>query len=272
MTSIRDGNACNKAADLLQRGQPVGTYIRGVCGLWVDGHREDGLDIIYRIKGEKRARRLVGTTLTSTVFIEKLDPDKISPSAWSLIMDDQKLSARLGSMCFIRAPIKSTEGELLADRIVSVSEDGTYWIQNWLPEGCNSVTYWMETLGKTRVNLPVVTSMNVSGHPEIVSQEKGQQFCAAYGVPIFLGDPENTGRARGSFPILQVDSKGITLIRERHFAAKTFQYLLSGWDIDLSGYQSAKFPLIDVPDIAGKAIDNPLELRRQILTILDGPA
>ena len=112
--------------------------------------------------------------------------------------------------------------------------------------------------------------MNVSGQPEIVSQEKGRQFCAANDIPIFLGDPENTGRARGSFPILQVDSEGITLVREGHFAAKTFQSLLSGWDIDLSIYQPAKFPLIDVSDIAPEAIDNPLELRRQLLTILDG--
>ena len=61
MTSIRDSDACKKAADLLQQGLPVGTYIRGVCGLWVDGQREDGLDTLYRIKGEMRARRPVGT-------------------------------------------------------------------------------------------------------------------------------------------------------------------------------------------------------------------
>jgi tRNA A37 threonylcarbamoyladenosine synthetase subunit TsaC/SUA5/YrdC len=272
MTSIRDGDACKKAADLLRRGLPVGTYIRGVCGLWADGQREDGLDALYRIKGEKRARRPVGTALTSAVFIEKLDPDKISPSVRDLIMDDQELSERLGSMCFIRAPIKGVESESLPDRLVSISEDGTYWIQNWLPEGCSSISYWMETLGKMRVSLPVVTSMNVSGQPEIVSQEKGRQFCAAKGVPMFLGDPENPGRAHGSFPILQVDSEGITLVREGHFAAKTFQSLLSGWDIDLTSYQPAKFPLIDVPDIAGEVIDNPLELRRQLLTILDGSA
>lgn len=270
MASIRDATACNKAARLLAQGQPVATYIRGVCGLWADGESEPGLDAIYQIKGERRGGRPVGTTLPAAEFIEKLNPDDISSSLHGLMLNMDELARRLGSLCFIRAPIKDEVGESLPERLVSRSDDGTYWIQNWLPEGCRSARHWMESIGEQGISLPVATSMNVSGEPEIVDQEEGRKFARARGVPMFLADPDDPGRARGSFPILQVDSAGIKLLREGHFTAKLFQLLLSGWHIDLSHYQTAKYPVAELPQASAELGKEPSQLRRTLLEFLDG--
>jgi hypothetical protein len=272
MISIRDSEACNKAARLLSEGFPIGTYIRGVCGLWTDGQLPAGLDEIYRIKGEKRSGRPIGAIMTSSEFIRKLDGELIAPSARDLVMDDHRLATRLGSICFIRAPIRGIVGTSLPDRLVSRTEDGTYWIQNWLPEGCNPAATWLESMRRMNIRLPVATSMNVSGSPEIVEPEKGRQFCEENGVPMFLADTGDPGRAHGSFPIIQVDFKGIALIREGHFPARLFQSLLQGWEIDLSNYQQAKYPLVDFIRAEEEVFMQPAELRLRLIETMDGSA
>jgi len=270
MNSIHDDEACNQAALLLKRGFPIGTYIRGVCGLWADGHQEKGLDALYRIKGEKRGSRPVGTTLTSEAFIEMLDPDMISPTVRGLMLNERELVSRLGSLCFIRAPIKKEVADSIPDRVFSKADDGTYWIQNWLPEGYSPAASWMDSIRDVGISLPVATSMNVSGDPEIVDQEKGREFCEENGVPMFLADPENPERAQGSFPILQVGYDGIRLIREGQFPGSLFQSLLSEWDIDLSNYRRAKFPLIDFQPANGEQTPDSAELRGRLLEVMDG--
>jgi hypothetical protein len=37
----------------LRRGSAVGSFIRGVCGIWVDGDNPAGTQAAYRIKGEQ---------------------------------------------------------------------------------------------------------------------------------------------------------------------------------------------------------------------------
>ncbi len=229
---------------------------------------ESALDALYRIKGEARGGRPVGTILTASAFIDMLQPDRIAPSARTLMLDGQVLASRLGSICFIRAPMKAELSESLPDRLFSKTDDWTYWIQNWLPEGCRPASPWIDAMREKDILLPAASSMNVSGEPEIADQEEGRAFCEAKGVPIFLADPENPGRARGSFPILQIDEERIRLLRSGHFDPNLFRTLLAGWDIDISSYQDAKFPLVDIPQ--GGTIDDPGELRQRLLEHLDG--
>jgi hypothetical protein len=270
MFSIRDSEACNKAARLLSEGFTIGTYIRGVCGLWADGQLPSGLEEIYRIKGEKRSGRPIGAIMPSAEFVSILDEDQIAPPARDLFLNDNLLATRLGSICFIRAPIRDIVGTSLPDRLVSRTDDGTYWIQNWLPEGCNPIVNWLESMSRMNISLPVATSMNLSGSHEIVEAELGRQFCEANGVPMFLSDPVNPGRVKGSFPIIQVDLKGITLIREGHFPARLFHLLLQDLDIDLSSYQPARYPLVDFARDEEQVLRQPAELRLRLIETLDG--
>ena len=144
--SIRDLCACTNAARQIESGEVVGSYIRGVCGLWIDGASAKAIDLIDEIKGEKRAGRPFGTTLDGAEFARMLDPDQIVPSARTLFLDADQLRSRLGSLCFIRIPIRKQVGVELPPRLVSQTEDGTYWLQNWIPWGCRSSQLWMEAL------------------------------------------------------------------------------------------------------------------------------
>lgn len=270
MRSVRSKGDCDRAASLLNQGFPIGAYVRGVCGLWADGQHEEGLNALYRIKGAARGNRPVGTTLPFPSFIELLDPDGLSPKARELVFNENLLVGRLGSLCFLRAPLKPDKASLLPERVYSRTKEGTFWIQNWLPEGCKPTGKWMESIQETGISLPVATSMNLSGQPEIVDQEEGEAFCQTNDVPMFLRDPENPGQVQGSFPIIQVDSQGIKLLREGHFPPSLFQKLLAGWEIDLFSYENANYPLSNFPRGEGEEVDEPSVLRQQLLQFMDG--
>jgi len=268
--SIRDIRACTSAARQIDSGEVVGSYIRGVCGLWIDGASAKAVEHIDEIKGEKRAGRPFGTTLDGAEFARMIDPDQIAASTRGLFLDADQLRSRLGSLCFLRIPIRKQVGIDLPPRLVSQTEDGTYWLQNWIPWGCHSSALWMEALQGQKIEFPFATSMNVSGNPELVEQEAGVAFCESQGISIFLGDPQSRYEVKGSFPILQVDKAGIRLIREGHFPGILFRYLLQEWEIDLSDYKPAKYPLVQIPEALqfGALAGEPLRLA--LIERLDG--
>jgi tRNA A37 threonylcarbamoyladenosine synthetase subunit TsaC/SUA5/YrdC len=270
LRSIREQDSCAQTAEQVKSGEVVGSYIRGVCGLWADGTNAQAVDLIYQIKGEKRAGRPLGTTLDGPDFVKMVEPDQVAASARDLFLDSQQLRRRLGSLCFIRIPIRPQIGVKLPSRLVSQTKDGTYWVQNWLPWGCRTSELWMEALKRQEIELPVATSMNLSGEPELVEQEAGFEFCRIHGVSIFLGDPESKREVKGSFPIIQVDKMGIRLVREGHFPSIIFRHLFQGWQIDLTGYQSAKHPVVQLPtELLSGAIAGE-QLRLALIEHLDG--
>lgn len=268
--SIRDIGACTRAARQIESGEVVGSYIRGVCGLWIDGASAKAIDLIDEIKGEKRAGRPFGTTLDGAEFARMIDPDQIAASTRGLFLDADQLRSRLGSLCFVRIPIRKRVGMELPPRLVSQTENGTYWLQNWIPWGCRSSQLWMEALQAQNIEFPSATSMNVSGNPELVEQEAGVEFCEAQGIAVFLGDPQSRYQVKGSFPILQVDKAGIRLIREGHFPGVLFRYLLQEWEINLGDCKPAKYPLVQIPEElqSGAIAGDPLRLA--LIEHLDG--
>jgi hypothetical protein len=270
LRSIRDRQACRDAAEQVGSGKVVGSYIRGVCGLWIDGASSNAIALVDEIKGEQRAGRPFGTTLDGPEFANMIDPDQIAPAIRDLFLDADVLRQRLGSLCFIRIPIKGKIGSELPPRLVSQTEDEIYWLQNWIPWGCRSSELWMEAMQRQGIEYPSATSMNVSGTPELVEQAAGVEFCEAHGISIFLGDPESKREVQGSFPILQVDKAGISLIREGHFPGLLFRHLLQEWEVDLRNFKPGKYPLVQIPEeLSSGAITGQL-LRNALIEQLDG--
>jgi tRNA A37 threonylcarbamoyladenosine synthetase subunit TsaC/SUA5/YrdC len=267
--SIRDPESCSRGADLLREGSVVGSYVRGVCGIWLDGDNREAIEAAYRIKGEQRGHRPFGVILDAAGLIERIDVDKIARSTSSLFFDEGELAARLGSMCFIRYPIREEVAASLHESLVS-SSAGVPWLQSWIPEGCSATATWMRELQAHGLRLPVASSMNVSGTPEIVEQEEGIWFCRDHGIPLFLGDRECRPAARGSFPILQVDWTGIRVVREGHFPSVMFEWLLDGWMVDRTGAASGKYPLIATHTEASARQMPPHRLRLEMIERLDG--
>jgi hypothetical protein len=267
--SIREQATCGRGAALLRQGSIVGSLIRGVCGIWVDGNNPAGIQTAYRIKGEQRGSRPFGVILDAEALAATIDPDRIAPSIRSLFLDPRELAARLGSICFIRYPIREELAETFAEALVSRS-DGVPWLQSWLPEGCGATEIWLRELTAIGVRRPVASSMNVSGQPELVDQREGLQFCLDHGIPLFLGDPQQTPAARGSFPILQVDHAGIKVLREGHFPATLFDVLLREWDVDRSHVQRGKYPLVSTHSEEAATSLHPHQLRLEMIARLDG--
>lgn len=268
--SIRDRAACEAAAERIKRGEVAGTFIRGVCGLWIDGAHPEALDRVYEIKGEKRTGRPFGTTLNGAEFVQIVDADQVAGFARDIFTSPERLLQRLGSLCFIRAPVRRQFGSKLPASLVSRTDDGIYWLQNWLPEGCRTSQKWIEAITRHGIELPVATSMNVSGQPELVEQEAGADFCRRHGIPVFLRDPKSNVNVQGSFPIVQVDRGGIRLVREGHFPGRIFERLLEGWEVDLTDYQRAKYPLMEMPARLQSGSLTGTDLRLALLQLLDG--
>ncbi len=268
--SIRDVRSCQQAAQILKEGFPIGSFVRGVCVIWIDGENPEAAETVYRIKGERRVGRPSGTVLHAAAFVEMLDVDKIPASLRNVFLDTDELASRLGDLCLIRAPITKDAAERLPASMVSRTPDGTYWLQNWIPFEHKAACLLLEAMRRQNIRLPAVTSMNISGQPELVEQEEGIEFCHTHEIPLFLADPTDQGIIRGSFPIIQVDQTGITLIREGHFPGFLFRYLLDCAEIDVSHPIPSKFPLLQTHSMASASDIPAYQLRREIIALLDG--
>jgi hypothetical protein len=67
-----------------------------------------------------------------------------------------------------------------------------------------------------------------------------------------------------------VDKAGIHLIREGHFPGILFRYLLQEWEIDLSDYKPAKYPLVQIPEQLQSGAIAGEPLRIALIEHLDG--
>ena len=64
VASVWEPQAREHAASLVLRGEPVGTYNRGVCAIWGDGANPLFPAKVAQIKGEKRGERPLAAKFT----------------------------------------------------------------------------------------------------------------------------------------------------------------------------------------------------------------
>jgi len=268
--SIRDARSRRPAASLIKDGYAIGAFVRAVCGIWVDAVNEDAVNTIYSIKGESRVGRPISTLLSTSDFVRFIDPDAVPPALRSIVLDAEELEARFGSLGFMRAPIRRDAAAALPPSTVSQTPDGTYWLQNYIPSALDSAHAVVNALVEQGVAVPAATSMNISGQSEIVDQEEGIAFCNAFGIPLFLADPNDKGRVRGSFPIISLDRAGITLQREGQFPGYLVQYLL-GCEVDMSRAVRPKYPVVQTHSERWASRIPPRRLHDEIVACLDGP-
>lgn len=263
--SIRDPIVCRRAAELLRDGGAFGSLVRGVCAVWVDGRNSDAVEAVYKIKGEQRGRRPFGVILSAERLSTLVDLSRIAPPTRDLLSDPDELGNRIGSLCFIRYPVADAVAASLPEWVMSQTDDGVHWVQSWMPDGWAAPRILIDALNSAGVDLPIVTSMNVSGQPELVDQEEGLRFSATHGIALFLADPDAPGDVKGSFPILSVDASGIKLAREGHFPGYLFDVLLDRWHVDRRDSQPAKYPLVATHSEASARQIPPHVLRTEII-------
>ncbi len=268
--SVQEQSHRAEAARLIKDGGVVGQFVRGVCILWIDAENRAAADRIYEIKGAKRLGRPFSVLLETHSFISILDGAVVHPDLHPFFFDPDELEDRLGALCMIRAPIRRDVARKLPEYTYTESEDGTCWVQTWVPCGHKPGRQILEEMWSIGMRLPGVTSMNVSGEPEIVEQGDGMAFCEQHEVPLFLEDQLDTGRVRGSFPIISIDADGVHLVRSGHFPPYIFKYLLDGTEIDLSQVRQPKYPIVNTHSEETARRLPAAQIRREILEMLDG--
>jgi hypothetical protein len=238
VASLRSPYARQKAADLAKEGQPIGSYNRGVCAIWGDGANPEFPATVAKIKGELRGNRPLAASLSTERFVEMLDLSKVPPSLHDTFLNAKKLADATGSLCFFRAPITDAAARTLPPSMVS-EIDGVKIIQNWDAKGHRPTHKLLRAFEHEGIEFPAVTSMNVSGEPEITSQQQGIEFSQVRGIPMFLEDPKDPHRAVGSYTILGLSDSGLQLVREGNIPSEVIQKLL-GVEIDTSDHTVAK--------------------------------
>ncbi len=264
--SIHDSAAREEAVRLVKEGGAVGIYNRGVCAIWGDGNNPHFYDQVTHIKGEGRQKKPLATTLRTSDFIELIDQSEIPPFLHSIFLDPVSLVERTGSLCFLRIPIKIEVASKFPEYVVSKNIDGQYEMQNWDANGHPPTHRFIESLLESGITLPAVTSMNYSGSPEIVDQKEGIEFAKKAGIKLFLTDEKDSGKAKGSFAIVGIGKKGISLVRDGHLPSYIFPYLFEV-DVDTAEAIGAKYPQIEFPQdyFTGTS---PQDVRRKIIDYL----
>lgn len=252
------------AARELARGEIIGIFNRGVCALWFDGGNVKAVEKVSKIKGEKRHSRPVALTLSLDEFVPLIDVDKLPKKTREfLLLPD--LKSRIGSLCFIRAPLKSEYLKIVPKNAQNF-DDGICMVQNWDSFGHTPTEKFLTEVKKLGITHPAVTSMNISGEPEIVDQKEGIVFCQRFNIPIFLRDPKAHPTHFGSYTIFTFDKNGIRLERDGNIPAKLFKFIF-GFAVNTKSAKPAKHQQLNFPVGRLKKLSPP-EIRTAILNFL----
>ena len=239
---LGDRAGTRRAANFVAAGQAIGTYLDGVDTIWIDAGNPTAVRNVEIMKGEARTGKPLTTALESADLAPLLDEERIPEPLRHIFRDPEELTARLGALVPLRLPVRADAARQLPPVLVTQSADGTYWLQNWIPNGNESVTLLVRELKKAGVYFPGGTSMNVSGRPEIADQTEALAFSRQHGIALLLCEPHPSPEAEGSFPILGVGPEGVVLLREGHFPGELFRDLLD-YEVDLTQAKPAKFPI-----------------------------
>lgn len=257
-----------EAARLVSQGEVVGVFNRGVNALWLDASNPKAVKELYRIKGEARIGRPVALTISFDQFISLINIDYLTPEVQEFLKLSENIREELGSLCFLRAPLKPSAVQDLPKSAIGFDEQKNGWLQTWDPHGHVLTEDLIEKVKKQGVKFPGVTSMNISGEPEIVLQDEAVLFCKNKKISLFLKDPYAHPETLGSYTILTLSQKGIEVTRDGNIPVKIIQPILNQKLIldgaKLSKYPQREFPLKMIEGLNAKGI------RMAILLYLEG--
>ncbi len=269
MGSLWDNKDRLRAAGLVARGEVVGVFNRGVNALWVDTQNNSALKKLIKIKGEERINRPISLTLELNQFIKAIDLDYISKEVRDFLSISEALKENFGSLCFIRAPLKKELINRIPKAAFCKDDKGVIWIQSWDPYGHIFTESFIKNILALGVKFPGVTSMNITGKPEVVNQDEAERFCLENKIPYYLKDPYPNPKLQGSYTIITLSEKGIELTRDGNIPGKYIQTIL-GFNFISNGSlpKSAKYPQLEFPEFMFEGL-NSKGVRMAILLYLE---
>ena len=257
----------DKAARMVAKGEIVGIFNRGVCALWFDGENVNAVKKVWQVKGEGRRGRPIALTLSLDEFVKMVDSDTLPPNERKFLTSPD-LKFKIGSLCFIRAPIQKNLINIIPHHARSFDENGVCMIQNWDSFGHTPSEKFLSRVKTLGVRHPAVTSMNITGQPEIVDQEEGALFCRKFNIPLFLRDPKAHPKHFGSYTIFTFNSRGIILERDGNIPGKLFKKIFD-LPINTKNAKFSKHPQLNFPYKIFNTL-SAIQLRAAILWFLKG--
>ncbi len=210
-----------RAAEFVAGGQIVGASFASVFGLVGDGMQASlGYDLAA-IKGRPQLGRPLSVSLPATRLSELIDLAHVRPSLRSWAVDGAGLAWQLSSRSYLRVPVRASVASWIAPHLLSYV-DGVPYLQSLDPNGMPGIGEFMGALWSAGVEFPAMTSMNVSGTPEITEFAPAVRFAHAAGLPALLLGPSQP-RHRGSLSILTLGPSGLSLSRAGTFGVAALQ-------------------------------------------------
>ncbi len=265
LSSLHDPRSWSEAADIVKKGGVIGVDNRHVFAIWGDGENPDITRIFQKIKGENRGNAPLALSLPAAFFVKLIDSTKIPQNLHYIFLDAEKYAERLGSLCFVRVPLKKDFLGKIPKAAVSWS-DGVPYIQNWDPSGHDATFNLVQGMIRHEINYPVVTSMNLNGQPEIIDKDSAEIFCKEHGIQLLLIDTSiSTKRAPGSYTIIELSKESIKVMRDGNIPHYLIAHVLET-KLDVTSAKSNKFSRPDFPSDILKL--NPSDARIAIINFI----
>lgn len=266
--SIWEHSDREHAAGVIAGGGLVGVFNRGVNALWVNGQNSEAVGRLQAVKGETRGGRPVALTIGFDRLIEMIDLNVLTDEVRRFLVATGDLKDHLGSLCFLRVPLKEEYRTAVPVSSLSTDTSGRPWIQTWDPFGHEPTEDLIKIAEGLGVEFPAVTSMNISGQSEIVDQDEGEKFSRENGISIYLRDPRIHDRIKGSYTIITLGEKGVEVTRDGNIPYRLLQPIF-GLPLSTEGMASPRYSQMEFPDDLTANL-SPREMRLAILRYVNG--
>jgi tRNA A37 threonylcarbamoyladenosine synthetase subunit TsaC/SUA5/YrdC len=260
---------------MIDDGLPTAVYNGTVYGLWGNGNDPRFFERMLDVKG-RSADAAVALTLDSASFGELVATDKLDAHAEALIKNPAELAERLGGIAFVRCAAREDQvlSHDLPKNVISHHRTQGLVVQNYDPYGKEGLASFLH-LAEQRAQqqglefLPVVTSLNASGDPEIIAPEQAKQFVEHHKLPLLDAEapPE---RATGSYSIVEFDDTGVHIVRPGSVSTEVLELLLDTEITPSSSMRERKpgFRAFGIEDLPQNHQELPLAALRQL--VLEG--
>lgn len=255
------------AAKAVADGKVIGVFNRGVNALWINSQNKGALLKLNSIKGEKQKNKPVALTLGFEKILQVIDWSNLSEPL-NAFLHSRNLKKELGSLCFIRVPLNKDFLNQFPASTVSKDQFGTIWIQNWDAHGHTPTEKLINLIQDYRVKYPGITSMNISGEPEIVDQKTAEEFCIKNNVSVYLKDSTTHPKLQGSYTIISFDKKGVKLARHGNIPSWIIEKILGDSLIIDKDTKNSNYPPLEFPQKLFKKDFSPEKIRNAVLKYL----
>lgn len=204
-------SAVRQAAAYMADGRAVAIDNDTVFAIWGDGANPQFANNVDAAKGREPGRAY-GLTLEAKDFLSLVDLDRVLPDARPLLENPEAFVKRLGAMAFVRLPVhpQAIEDYGLPASVLSGTKAEPI-AQSWSYEGKDNIE---RLLNQAKLAVPAVTSLNISGKPEITNLEDARHFAKDHDLPM-LSDTHARRKVTGSYPIISITNEGMSIIRAR---------------------------------------------------------